>query len=461
MKRTRWITAAVAFLAALVLLTACASRVPEAGSAIGTGDSTSSVTRRSDGGAVSGSSVPAGSGTQTEPTVPSGQEEGTLPTTRPTPAPTTENVTTEVATLPTIKATQTEETTVRTTTTTTAANVSMTRLTELPESEYYGRNYLLAQPNGEALVEFYDELAFEVPQFTRQCRVNQLTVEQLSLVFHCYRADYPQHFWLGNGYRYSYNSSNPNAVLSVTLEPFTLADGAELMASQNAFEAAVQEILEGISGSLSEYDRALMIHDRLVRHAVYRKGEDAHNAYGVLVRRAGVCEGYARAYQYLCYRAGIQALFVTGSSRNETHAWNIVRLDGHYTQIDVTWDDPVGMSDPDFVSHAYFGLTDREMAADHILSNTGSFAVPACTEESLRYHRRQGSYFTAMDAQKLGTLLAGGNGTAQFVAAVSPETFRTWWNAHAGEVLLWVPGDWGRASWSIVGQEYTLTLIPR
>ena len=460
MKRIRRIMAAVAFLAALVLLTACASRVPEAGSAIGTGDGTSSVTRHSDGGAVSGSSVPAGSGTQTEPTVPPGQEEGTLPTTQPTPAPTTENVTTEVATLPTVKTTRPAETTVRVTTAT-AADVPMTGLTELPESEYYGRKYLSAQPDGAALVEFYDELAFEVSQFTRQCRVNRLTVEQLSLVFQCYRADYPQYFWLGSGYRYSYSPSNPNAVLGVTLEPFTLADGAELMASRSTFEAAVQEILEGISGSLSEYDRALMIHDRLVRHAVYREGEDAHNAYGVLVRGAGVCEGYAHAYQYLCYRAGIQALFVTGSSRNEAHAWNIVRLDGRYTQIDITWDDPVGVSDPDFVSHAYFGLTDREIAADHTLSNTGSFVVPACTEESLRYHRRQGSYFTAMDAQRLGALLADGNGTAQFAAAVSPETFRTWWNAHAGEVLLWVSGDWGRASWSIVGQEYTLTLIPR
>lgn len=55
-----------------------------------------------------------------------------------------------------------------------------------------------------------------------------------------------------------------------------------------------------------------------------------------------VCEGYAKTYALLLNTAGIDAYVVGGKNTNpdsDGHAWNIVKLNGTYYHVDVTWDD--------------------------------------------------------------------------------------------------------------------------
>lgn len=70
----------------------------------------------------------------------------------------------------------------------------------------------------------------------------------------------------------------------------------------------------------------------------YRRG----SAYGPLVDRVAVCQGYAEAFQLLMKLAGIDCLVVSGGTKrggDESHAWNLVRLPGEqFLHVDVTWD---------------------------------------------------------------------------------------------------------------------------
>lgn len=56
-----------------------------------------------------------------------------------------------------------------------------------------------------------------------------------------------------------------------------------------------------------------------------------------------VCEGYARGYKVLMDKAGIPTDVVTGDNRTNSslsgHAWNLVKLDGKWYHVDITWDD--------------------------------------------------------------------------------------------------------------------------
>lgn len=80
----------------------------------------------------------------------------------------------------------------------------------------------------------------------------------------------------------------------------------------------------------------------------------AHRAYGALVeleygtddgRGSVVCEGYSQAFQLLCQRVGLPCAVVDGDggmkyvSLSSNHAWNVIRLDGAWYAVDVTWDD--------------------------------------------------------------------------------------------------------------------------
>ena len=54
----------------------------------------------------------------------------------------------------------------------------------------------------------------------------------------------------------------------------------------------------------------------------------------------------------------IPTYYVTGYSSGE-HAWNIVKLDDGYYNVDVTWDDKNG------ISYSYFNLTDNDISSTH------------------------------------------------------------------------------------------------
>ena len=138
------------------------------------------------------------------------------------------------------------------------------------------------------------------------------------------------------------------------------------------FEAAVSRALACVTESMSDLEKALVIHDYLAVLCEYNweiaTGQDADNddiytAYGCLVNEDAVCAGYASAYKLLLNRLGIPCLTVNSTSMN--HAWNLVELDGKWYHVDVTWDDPVPNAEG-YVRHNYFLLSDTRIAQlDH------------------------------------------------------------------------------------------------
>lgn len=127
-----------------------------------------------------------------------------------------------------------------------------------------------------------------------------------------------------------------------------------------------------IKKSMSPKEKLKAIHDYLVRYCVYdenapRDGyDDSYTAYGCLVRKKAVCQGYAAAFNLLAIKAGVCSITVGGEAGGGSHAWNYVRIGSTYRYIDTTWDDPL----PDRgskagVPHKYFYVTQSELAKNH------------------------------------------------------------------------------------------------
>lgn len=67
------------------------------------------------------------------------------------------------------------------------------------------------------------------------------------------------------------------------------------------------------------------------------KYEDSFNAYGIIVKKKGVCQSYAYAYKLLCGLCGIESKVITGYlNGNFPHSWNAVEIEGDWFQIDCT-----------------------------------------------------------------------------------------------------------------------------
>lgn len=113
----------------------------------------------------------------------------------------------------------------------------------------------------------------------------------------------------------------------------------------NELETTASEFLSTLSGTDAE--KLKQIHDWLATQAIYDETLELPNtrtAYGTMIEGRSVCSGFAYAYKYLANLAGLDVLYVTGKAYNEKenefepHAWNIVKKDGEYVLVDVTFD---------------------------------------------------------------------------------------------------------------------------
>lgn len=136
--------------------------------------------------------------------------------------------------------------------------------------------------------------------------------------------------------------------------------------SRMVFDAASAALAQVITQDMTDYQRELAVHDYITGHGRYdpeassnapgaSPDPDNDNPYGMLVNGVGICRGYASTFQLLMDMLGIECMTVEGNSGRREHAWNMVRLDGDWYCVDVTWDDPSG-GQP---GHRYFNVTSQ------------------------------------------------------------------------------------------------------
>ncbi len=168
------------------------------------------------------------------------------------------------------------------------------------------------------------------------------------------------------------------AAPTISLEPLTDSMSNHVYGSYTDDDlAAAKSIAESLVTSATSQEYVVkVIHDYLVNTITYTLG--CHSIYDALVNKACVCQGYADAFSAICYYLGIEAHTAHGTATNskgtESHAWNQVKVDGTWYNIDVTWDDP-----EDTLSYQYFLITDDKIKKDHTLKGVAGGTVNSCT----------------------------------------------------------------------------------
>ena len=124
-----------------------------------------------------------------------------------------------------------------------------------------------------------------------------------------------------------------NRVLSI--EVYYDYDIEEIIARRQLFNEAADSILAKVDSSMSDFEKALLLHDELAVHGTYALNRP--NADDILIDRFGQCSAYTLAYSYLLSRVGVDSEIVVSNEMH--HTWNKVCIDGTYYNVDVTWDD--------------------------------------------------------------------------------------------------------------------------
>lgn len=309
----------------------------------------------------------------------------------------------------------TTSTTVSTTATTktndTQKPATITPLTPLSPDAYYGYTLLKNESNAAALQAAYTRVVQSVEKMESTIDLSDLpkslTKAECSKVWNYYLLDYPHHFWVNGGC--SIRTIN-NEVVSIDVT--YLMNKSDRDAAKVEFDAVVNEILSKVSGSWSEYERELAVHDALCERLTYKRVSDkSFTAYGALVEKTAVCEGYAESFQYLMYQCGIQCLAALGEAGGGPHKWNVIRIDGQYYHIDVTWDDPV--SETPVILHDYFNLTESFMKRDHTIETKDVYPLPVCNADKANYFKMKGGWLETLDQATVVAALKKTGGKAE------------------------------------------------
>ena len=135
-----------------------------------------------------------------------------------------------------------------------------------------------------------------------------------------------------------------DGVACVTLRyTFDYWSTAEQEAEMDTAFASLMDQLN-LSGK-SDYQKILSIYHYLTANITYdytHKDDVVYKlqqtAYAALLHKTCVCQGYANLFYRMALAAGLDCRIIAGTSNDENHAWNIVKLDGAYYNVDATWD---------------------------------------------------------------------------------------------------------------------------
>lgn len=154
-----------------------------------------------------------------------------------------------------------------------------------------------------------------------------------------------------------------------------------------------------ITKNMSEFDKAKTIHDYIIMNVDYDYANylndtipsQSYKALGALKYKYAVCAGYAKTFQLLCQLAGLECTYVTGDTPSGSHAWNQVKIDGKWYNVDTTWDDPVSLEkkfdDHRYNRYSYFLISDELMYKDH----TPKTKVQTCSSSLIQKAYEVGS----------------------------------------------------------------------
>ena len=212
-------------------------------------------------------------------------------------------------------------------------------------------------------------------QATISLRNTNMTESDLKKVFWACDYDNPLLLNIDGGYYYSYSSRNG---WSISINYGKTA--SQTTQALKKVEETTADVIAEAKKLSSDYDRVKLFHDWIINRTEYVSTGNKYisETDGPILHGEALCEGYSRAFEYLCQSIGIECVCIAGTATSSVasgnHMWNMVKVDGKWYHIDVTWDDPISTSGKPVLRYDYFLISDAQIRKDHTINN--AFTVP-------------------------------------------------------------------------------------
>ena len=236
-----------------------------------------------------------------------------------------------------------------------------------------------------------------------------LDEQDIDRIFQCVLIDHPEIFYT-TGYTYTKYSRGDRTVGIDFAGTYSLPREEAVNKAEEIRERA-SEWLSDIPSDASEYDKVKAVYEKIIFSTDYDlNASDNQNIASVFLGNSSVCQGYAKATQYLLNHLGVMCTLVQGTvDTGEAHAWNLVRVEGDYYYVDTTWgdasyrmEDGSGQEELPEINYDYLCVTTQELLRTHRIESV--VAMPECTATQANYYVREGVYFTSYDAEQMQSI---------------------------------------------------------
>ena len=272
---------------------------------------------------------------------------------------------------------------------------------------YYFSTLEITQQN------LYVEILFALENYIDEMQVSAMDTAQIDKVFQCVLLDHPEIFYT-DGYSFVKYTLG-DEVKKITFKGTYTCNQEEKEQKEAEIEMAALQMLKGISAEADDYEKVKYVYETIINNTEYdMMAEENQNIISVFLNQASVCQGYAKAVQYLLDKLGVPCSMVIGTVENgEGHAWNLVKINNKYYHLDATWGDAsylIRRNEEDeeiqnmpSINYDYLCVTTEEIMRTHSFSDL--VILPLCDSLESNYYVREGAYFREMDFGQLEQLI--------------------------------------------------------
>ena len=124
---------------------------------------------------------------------------------------------------------------------------------------------------------------------------------------------------------------------------------------EQAVDKKIKSVLKTLKlEDATDYKKVKKIHDYIINRVSYDNKLTKSSAYNALIDKSAVCEGYSMLAYRMFTEIGLESRIISGVGNGGPHAWNIVKVDGKWYNIDLTWDDPISSDGKPMLVYDFF-----------------------------------------------------------------------------------------------------------
>lgn len=215
----------------------------------------------------------------------------------------------------------------------------------------------------------YDKMLASFQNQLTTVETTGFSVRDIQDVYLAVYSDHPELFYLPHLSKVIQYENGLKATSNLTVNKIFTKN--EIIQYRLSINQVVKDLANTCLGCKTEYEIEKNVCDYFIKNVRYEINNTYNqNAAITLVKNKGQCSGISKAVKLVFDNLNVECFIVYGTSRNEEgkftpHSWNMIKIDGDYYHLDVTYLVGANSAKIKPYIYPYFNSSSARFSQDH------------------------------------------------------------------------------------------------